>query len=208
MFFELVGKTRWPPWPLIGWDIFRVLFWNRWTKFDETWQEERSQRPLPSLRSSGRSEKNKMAVLASDLLRHFRLLLWNRLREFNENWQEARSQHPLPSLCFAGRSGNKMAALTSYWLRHFRLLCNCWIEFNETWLEASTQHSLASLSFYGKSLSECVPFQKEVLRCTIVALGPLFCIYWCNSMIFVIVRALGSSLRKIVSNAVVILGNT
>ena len=22
MFFGLIGKTRWPPWPLIGWDIF------------------------------------------------------------------------------------------------------------------------------------------------------------------------------------------
>ena len=44
--------------------------------------------------------KNKMAVLASDWLKHFRLLLWNHCTEFNE----ARSQHPLPSLCFGGRS--------------------------------------------------------------------------------------------------------
>ena len=22
VFFEPIGKTRWPPWPLIGWDIF------------------------------------------------------------------------------------------------------------------------------------------------------------------------------------------
>ena len=51
--------------------------------------------------------KNKMAVLASDWLRHFRLLLWNCLMEFNETWQEARSQHPLRSLCFWGRSEKK-----------------------------------------------------------------------------------------------------
>ena len=28
---------------------FRLLLWNRWTEFNETWQEARSQRPLPSL---------------------------------------------------------------------------------------------------------------------------------------------------------------
>ena len=47
-------------------------------------------------------QKNKMAALTSDWLRHFRLLLWNRWTEFNEIWQEARSQRPLPSLCFFG----------------------------------------------------------------------------------------------------------
>ena len=36
---------------------FRLLLWNRWTEFNETWQEARSQRPLPSLCFWGRSEK-------------------------------------------------------------------------------------------------------------------------------------------------------
>ena len=36
---------------------FRLLLWNRWTEFNETWQEARSQCPLPSLCFSGRSEK-------------------------------------------------------------------------------------------------------------------------------------------------------
>ena len=36
---------------------FRLLLWNRWTEFNETWQEARSERPLPSLCFSGRSEK-------------------------------------------------------------------------------------------------------------------------------------------------------
>ena len=91
---------------------FRLLLWNRWMEFNETWQEARSQRPLPSLCFSG-DRKNKMAALASDWLRHFRLLLWNRWMEFNETWQEARSQRPLPSLCFSGDRKNKMAALAS-----------------------------------------------------------------------------------------------
>ena len=38
---------------------FRLLLWNRWTEFNETWQEARSQRPLPSLCFSGRSEKTR-----------------------------------------------------------------------------------------------------------------------------------------------------
>ena len=82
---------------------FRLLLWNCWTEFNETWQEARSQRPLPSL-CFWADPKNKMAALASDSLRHFRLLLWNQWTEFNETWQEARSQCPLPSLCFSGRS--------------------------------------------------------------------------------------------------------
>ena len=57
--FRPIQKTRWPPWPLIGWDIFRLLLWNRWTEFNETWQEARSQRPLPSLCFSGQSEKTR-----------------------------------------------------------------------------------------------------------------------------------------------------
>ena len=82
---------------------FRLLLWNHWTEFNETWQEARSQCPLPSLCFRA-DRKNKMAALASDWLRHFRLLLWNRWTKFNETWQEARSQRPLPRLCFSGGS--------------------------------------------------------------------------------------------------------
>ena len=246
LFFGPIGKTRWPPWHLIGWDIFdfssetdeqnstkldrmqdlnvlyqvcvfradrknkmaalasdwlrhfRLLLWNRWTEFNETWQEARSQRPLPSLCFSGRSEKN-MAALASDWLRHIWLLLWNRWTEFNETSQEARSQRPLPSLCFSGpirktiwppwpligwdifdyssetaeRNStkldrkqdlnvlyhvcvfradrkNKIAALVSDWLRHFRLLhWNRWTEFKETWQEARIIMSSTKFVFFG-----------------------------------------------------------
>ena len=60
-------------------------------------------------------QKNKMAALASDWLRHFRLLLWNCWTEFIETWQEARSRHPLPSLCFSGRS-EKQDGRPGLWL--------------------------------------------------------------------------------------------
>ena len=46
---------------------------------------------------------------------------------------------------------NKMAALASDWLRHFRLLWNRWTEFNETWQEARSQRPLPSLCFSGPS---------------------------------------------------------
>ena len=143
--------------------FFRLLLWNRWTEFNQTWQEARSQRPLPSLCFSRRigktrwhpwpligwdifdfsSEtaeqnskkldrnqdhnvlyqvcvfqpdwKNKMAALAFDWLRHFQLLLWNRWREFNETWQEARSQCPLPNLCFSAGS-EKQDGRPGLWL--------------------------------------------------------------------------------------------
>ena len=36
---------------------FRLLLWNHWTEFKETWQEAKSQIALPSLCFSGRSEK-------------------------------------------------------------------------------------------------------------------------------------------------------
>ena len=105
VFFRAIGKTKWPPWPLIE-RHFRLLLCKCWTEFKETWQEARSQRPLPSLYFSCWSE-NKMAALASDWLRHFWLLLWNRWTEFNETWQEARSQRPLPCLYYSGWSVNK-----------------------------------------------------------------------------------------------------
>ena len=56
-------------------------------EFNETWQEARSQCPLPSLCFLSRLEKQDGCPqpLASDCLRHFRLLLWNCLREFKQN---------------------------------------------------------------------------------------------------------------------------
>ena len=100
VFFGLIGKTRWPPWPLIGWDIFDFSSERNSTKLDR----KQDLNVLYQVCVFRANRKNKMAVLASDLLRHFRLILWNRWTEFKETWQEARSQRPLPSLCFSSRS--------------------------------------------------------------------------------------------------------
>ena len=103
VFFGPIGKTRWPPWPLIGWDIFvfssETAEWNS-TKLDR----KQDLNVLYQVCVFRANQKNKMAVLACDWLRDFRLLLWNCLMELNETWQEARSQRPLPSLCFSGQS--------------------------------------------------------------------------------------------------------
>ena len=151
MFFGPIGKTRWPPWPLIGWDILDFsseTAERNYTKLDR----KQDLNVLYKVCVFRADRKNKMAALASDWLRHFWLLLWNRWTELHEIWQEARSQRPLPSLCFRADRKNKMAALASHWLRHFRLLLwNCWTEFNETWQEARSQPPLPSLCFSGGS---------------------------------------------------------
>ena len=97
----------------------RHLFWNRWTEFNETWQEARSQRPLLSLWGFFYVDrKNKITTLASDWLVQCRLL-WNRWKEFYVTWQEARSRRPLQIWVFRTHYKNKMTALASDWLVHF-----------------------------------------------------------------------------------------
>ena len=45
------------PSSVVNFSHFQLLLWNRWTESNETWQKARSQRPLPSLCFSSRSEK-------------------------------------------------------------------------------------------------------------------------------------------------------
>ena len=114
VFFGPNGKTRWPPWPLIGWDIF--YFFSETAERNSTKLDRKQDlNVLYQVCVFRADRKNKMAALASDWLRHFRLLLWNRWTEFNETWQEARSQRPLPSLCFSGRS-EKQDGCPGLWL--------------------------------------------------------------------------------------------
>ena len=122
VFFGPIWKTRWPPWPLIGWDIFD--FSSETAERNSTKLDRKQDlNVLYQVCVFRADRKNKMAALASDWLRHFRLTLWNGWTEFNETWWEARSQRPLPNLCFFRADlKNKMAALASDWLRHFWLL--------------------------------------------------------------------------------------
>ena len=142
-----IGKTKWPPLPLIGWDIFD--FFSETAEGNSTKLDRKQHlNVLYKVCVFRADRKNKMAALVSDWLRHFLLLLWNCWTGFNETWQEARSQRPLPRVCFWANRKNKMAVLASDWLRHFRLLLwNRWREFNEIWQEARSQRPLPSFFF-------------------------------------------------------------
>ena len=110
MFFGPIGKTIWPPWPLIGWDIFD--FSSETAERNSTKLDRKQDlNVLYQVCVFRADRKNKMAALVSDWLRHFQLFLWNRWTEFNETWQKARSQRPLPSLCFSGGPVNKNVRL-------------------------------------------------------------------------------------------------
>ena len=114
MFFGSIGKTRWPPWPLIGWDIFD--FSSETAEQNSTKLDSKQDlNVLYQVCVFRADRKNKMAALASDWLRHFRLLLWNHWTEFKETWQEARSQRLLPSLRFSDRS-EKQDGRPGLWL--------------------------------------------------------------------------------------------
>ena len=114
VFFGLIGKTRWPPWPLIGWDIFDF---SSETAERNSMKLDRKQ-DLNVLYQfcvfSGWSEKQHGRP-GLWLAETFLIFLWNRLTELNETWQEARSQRPLPSLCFSGWL-EKQDGLPGLWL--------------------------------------------------------------------------------------------
>ena len=95
VFFGPIGKTRWPPWPLIDWDIFD--FSSETVEQKSTRLDRKQDLRFVFFRAD---RKNKMTALASDWLRHFRLLLWNCWTKFDETWQEARSQLSLPIISF------------------------------------------------------------------------------------------------------------
>ena len=160
---------------------FRLLLWNRWTEFNETWQEARSQRPLPSLCFSGRLEKQDGRP-GLWLAETFSTSPLKPLNEIQWNLTGSKISTSSTKFVFFGPIGNnKMAALAFDWLRHFRLLLwTCWTEFNETWQEARSQHPLSSLCFSGRSVNKniCLGwFLKKVAHCTQVhdmwPFGPL-----------------------------------
>ena len=59
---------------------------------------------------------------------------------------------------------NKMAALASYWLRHFRLLWNSWTEFNETWQKVRYKRPLPSLCFRADRKNKMAAMASDWLR--------------------------------------------
>ena len=103
VFFGPIGKIRWPPWKKKWLRHFRLLLWNCWMEFDETWQEARFQCPLLSLCFSSRSEKQDgrpglwlAETFSTSPLKPLNGLQWNLTGR--------KISMPLPSLCFLGWS--------------------------------------------------------------------------------------------------------
>ena len=116
---------------------FQLLLWNYWKEFNETWQESRPQLPLPSLCFSGRSEKQDgcpglwlAETFSTSSLKLLKGIQWNLTGSKT-------SMSSIKFVFYRVNWKNKMAALASDWLRHFRLLLwNRWTEIKETWQEA------------------------------------------------------------------------
>ena len=94
-------KTRWPPWPLIGWDIFDF---SSETAKRNSMKLDRKQdlNILYQVCVFQADRKNKMAALTSDRLRHFWLLLWNRWTEIQPNLTGSKIPTSSTKLMFFG----------------------------------------------------------------------------------------------------------
>ena len=120
---------------------FRLLLWNRWMEFNETWQETRSQRLRPSLCFSGRLKKKDghPGLWLAETFSTSSLKSLNGIQR-NLTGKKKTSMSSYKFVVFLADWKNKMAALASDWLRHFRLLLwNRLTEFDETWQEAWSQ---------------------------------------------------------------------
>ena len=129
---------------------FRFLLWNRWWEFNETWQEARSECPPQSLCFSDRLEKQdgRPGFWLAGTFSTSSLKPLNRIQRNLTGSKISTSSTKF--VFFRTDRKNKMAALVSDWLTHFRLLLwNCWTEFNETWQKARSQRPLPSLCLFG-----------------------------------------------------------
>ena len=97
---------------------FRLLLWNHRMEFNKTWQEARSQRPLRSLCFSGKTRWPPWSLIGLDIFDFSSETTEQNSTQLDRN----QDLNILYQVCFfrADRK-NKMAALASDRLRHFRL---------------------------------------------------------------------------------------
>ena len=100
-FFERIGKTRWPSWPLIGWDIFSISPLKPLNGIQRNLTGSKISMSSTKFVFFGRIGIKECCLCFWLAETFFRLLLWNCCKEFNKTWQEARSQRPVPRLCFS-----------------------------------------------------------------------------------------------------------
>ena len=149
-----IGKTRWPSWSLIGWDIFDLFSETakrNLSKLD--WKQDPNVLYICTkfvggfFLPIGKTRWPSLLLIGWDVF-NSPLKPLNGIQR-NLTWLEARSQRPLSSLCFSGRSEKQDGRPAFDWLKHFRLLI--WTEFNETWQDAISQRRLRNLCFSGRS---------------------------------------------------------
>ena len=117
-------------------------------------KKARSPRPLPSLCFSGRSVKQDGRP-GLWLTETFSTSPLKPLNGIQRNLTGSNISTSSTKFVFFGPIGkNKMAALASDWLRHFRLLWNCWTEFNVIWQETRSQRPLPNLYCSGRSVNK------------------------------------------------------
>ena len=151
VFFGPIRKTKWPPWPLIGWDIFDF---SSETAEQNSMKLDRKQdlNALYQVCVFRADWKNKMAALASDWLRHFRILLWNRWTEFNETCLRG-SKISTPSTKFVFFGLNGKTKWPPWPLIGFEIFDFSYetAERNstKTWQETRSQRPLPSFVFFG-----------------------------------------------------------
>ena len=147
-----IRKTRWPSWPLIGWDIFDFsseTAEGNSTKLDRK-QDLNVLYQVCVFRADRKKQDSCPGLWLAETFSTSSLKPLNRIQR---NLTGSKISTSSTKFVFFGPIGkNKMAALASDWLRHFQLLLwNRWTEFNETWQEARSQRPLPSLYFSGRS---------------------------------------------------------
>ena len=128
---------------------FRLLLWNYRTEFKETWQEARSQRPLPSLCFSGPSEKQDGRP-GLWLAETFQLL-----NGIQRNLTGSEISTSSTKFMFSGWS-EKQDGLPGFWLAEtfstFPLIMLIWISWNLTGSKVST--SSTNILFLDQTIKE------------------------------------------------------
>ena len=135
---------------------FRLLLWNRWTEFNKTWQEARSQCHLPCLCFSGRSQKQDgrpCLWLAETLLTSFRKLLKGIQRNLTGS-KISKSSTRFVFLVPIGKTKCPPWPLIGWDIFDF----SSETEFKETWQEARSQPRLPGFFFSGSfGKIRCLP---------------------------------------------------
>ena len=129
-------NPRWPPWPRIDWNILNFsskTAEGNSTKLDRN-QDLNVLFRVRVFRADWK--KNKMAALASYLLRHFDISSETAERN-TAKLDRKHNLNVLYQVCvFRADRKNKMAAVAFGWMRYFQLfIWNRWRKFNETWQE-------------------------------------------------------------------------